>query len=153
MFVGSGGEQKQNGDDGGQENNNNHYEKRRWFLVCEADYMVANNLNNTREGDDSQPINLMREDDPADQYYLSCDDDKDYTHSNRSNNNNYSPFFNVKVYNNHTSNDLFHLRQKSQRLQQTTQSCKASDNTNTARVHLCYETRRNNPIITSSSND
>jgi hypothetical protein len=114
-MFGQGGEQKQNKQNGGgrQENNNNHDQKR-WFLVCEADYM-ATNLNNT--GDDPQPINLMRED--PDQYYKSCDDDRDYTHSSNGNNNHYSPFFNVNVFhNNHTtsSNDLFHLRNRQSRL-------------------------------------
>jgi hypothetical protein len=154
MFVVEGDEQnKQNGGQGGQENNNNHDDQKRWFLVCEADYM---NLNNT--GDDPQPINLMREEYPADQYYLSCDDeddDKDYTHSNRSNN--YSPFFNVNVYNvcNHTSsNDLFHLRQKPLRIyQQTTQGrykAASDNNKNNNNNHAAATTDTDNNYSTSS---
>lgn len=94
MFVvgdGQGGEQKQN--DGQGENN----QEKRWFLVCEADYM---NLNNT--GDDPQPINLMREEYPTDQYYYysSCDDEN----RDHPNDDDYSSFFNV----NNTQNSYIH---------------------------------------------
>jgi hypothetical protein len=147
-MFGQGGEQKQNKQNGGdgQENNNHHDEKRRWFLVCEADYMAATNLNNTGE-DHPQPINLMREEYPRDQYYLSCDDedddDRDYNSHSSNGNNNYSPFFNVNVYYNHT-NDLFHLRRRQQSLRaggslaERIQSYKASDNNNNL---LCWNNK------------